>query len=238
MIIGIPVIIALVALAPTYFKSSPVEVTKEASTVDKKVFDKKFPPAEVGKEESTTVYEYVCEPDLEYDVQDQNQISRNKWQAMVTPKRARVTLKLPITVWLSQTIPNRRADFEDGHVKVCQRVFVDAHEAASAASHRVIGRTFFGEGTDLETAKKNAIEIARQEIRAQYLSAVDTKAKDVLVIYDFYAPKWRKSADVLVDKALQEYEVGKPRKIRRLGGTKPNDTPDANQTVEDAKKAE
>lgn len=238
MIIGITVIIAIVAIAPTYFKSSPVEVTKEASTVEKKVFDKKFPPAEVGKEDSTTVYDYVCEPELEYDIQDQNQIARNRWQAIVTPKRARVTLKLPITVWLSQTIPNRRADFEDGHVKVCQRVFVDAHEAASAACHRVIGRSFFGEGTDLETAKKNAIEIARQEIRAQYLSAVDTKAKDVLVIYDFYAPKWRKSADILVDKALQEYEIGKPRKIRRLGGAKPNNKPGATQTGDESKRLE
>ncbi len=231
MIIGIPVIIAIVAVAPKYFKTSPVEINKEASTVEKKVFDKKLPPAEVGKEESTTVYQYVCEPELEAEIADENQVSRNKWQVRATITRARVTLKLPITVWLSQTVQNRRADFEDGHVQVCQRVFVDAHEAASAACHRVIGRTFYGEGGTLEQAKANAIEIAKQELRAQYLQAVDTKAKDVLMIYDFYAPKWRKPADVLVDKALQEYEVGKPRKIRRITGAG-SGAPKADETSE------
>ncbi len=216
MIIGLPLVIALVAVAPSYFKSSPIEVTKSASTVEKKVFDKKFPPKEALKEESTTVYEYKCDGDVDYEVVDENKVSRNKSQVQIKITRARATLKLPITVWLSQTIPNRRADFEDGHVKVLQRIFVDAHEAANAACRRVIGRTFFGEGDDLEVAKKNAVEIAKQEIKSEYLQAVDTKAKDVLVIYDFYAPTWRQSADILVDKALQEYEVGKPRKLSRL----------------------
>ena len=232
MIIGIPVVIAVVAIAPQYFKSSPVEINKETSTVEKKVFDKKLPPREVGKEESTTVYEYVCEPELEAEISDENQVSRNKWQVRATINRARVTLKLPVTVWLSQTVQNRRADFEDGHVQVCQRVFVDAHEAANSACHRVIGRTFYGEGGTLEQAKANALEVAKHEIRAQYLQAVDTKAKDVLMIYDFYAPKWRKPPGILVDKALQEYEVGKPRKISRTSG--PGRTPGEQESVKNA----
>lgn len=219
MIIGLPLLIAVIAIAPSYFKSSPIEITKTESTVEKKVFDKKLPPTDVGKEESTTVYEFVCDSDVDYDVVDENKVSRNKSQVRIKVTRARANLKLPITVWLSQTIPNRRADFEDGHVKICQRIFVDAHEAANAACHRVIGRTFFGEGNDLEVAKKNAVEIAKQEIREQYVQSVGTKAKDVLLIYDFYAPTWRQSADILVDRALQEYEIGKPRKLSRVKRT-------------------
>lgn len=213
MAVGIPLIVVLVALAPSHLKSSPVEVKKIPAVVEKKVFDKKLPPPEVGNADSRTVYDFVCHSELDYAIEDEAKITNQNWQVRLKVTRAKVTLELPITVWLSQIIPNRRADFEDGHAKICTRVYVDAHEPATAACKKVIGRTFFGQGNDLESAGKQAIAIAEREIKQQYAEAVDTRVKDVFVIYDFYAPTWKQSADVLVDRALQEYEIGKPRRL-------------------------
>ncbi|MGD9684258.1 MAG: hypothetical protein AB7W16_24090 [Candidatus Obscuribacterales bacterium] len=213
ILIAVPLLVFLAVMSPRLFKFSEVEVNKKPAQVEKKVFDINHPPAEAVGRESTTVYKFLCDSDMDYDLVEENQGSNGVWLVRLKVKRARATLSLPVTVWLSQRIPNRRADFEDGHAKICTRVYVDAHEPAYAACRRVIGREFSGQNKDLESARKQALDQARREVSSQYIDAVDTKVKDVFVIYDFYAPNWRESADVLVDKALQEYEVGKPRKL-------------------------
>ncbi|MCA9805277.1 MAG: hypothetical protein KC777_25080 [Cyanobacteria bacterium HKST-UBA02] len=216
ILIAVPLLVFVVVMSPGLFKFSDVEVNKKPAEVEKKVFDANHPPPEAAGRESTTVYKFVCESDMDYDVEEESQGSNGVWQVRLKVKRARANLSLPITVLLSQRIPNRRADFEDGHAKICERVYVDAHEPAYAACRRVIGREFSGQNKDRDSARKEAVNQARQEVNNQYANAVDAKVKDVFVIYDFYAPNWHESADVLVDKALQEYEVGKPRKLSSI----------------------
>lgn len=213
IVIAVPLLVFLAVMSPRLFKFSDVEVNKNPPQVERKVFDVNHPPPEAAGKESTTVYKFLCDSEMDYDVVEENQGSNGVWLIRLKVKRARATLSLPVTVWLSQRIPNRRADFEDGHAKICTRVYVAAHEPAYAACRRVLGREFYGQSRDRENARKQALDQARRELSSQYIDAMDTKVKDVFVIYDFYAPNWRESADILVDKALQEYEVGKPRKL-------------------------
>jgi hypothetical protein len=216
MVIGVPLIVLFVATAPSYLKFSPIEINKSEPVVEKKVFDKGNPPAEVGKAESTTLYDFACDPKVDYVVEEETKISDEKYQARLRVTRAKVALRLPVVVWLSQSIDNRRTEFEEGHVRICRRIYTEAQVQATAAAKSTIGRTFFGQGKDAESARQKAVQAAQQEISQHYVEAVDTKAKDLFVIYDFYAPTWRRAPEVLVDKALQDYEMGKPRKLRRL----------------------
>lgn len=216
MLIGVPLVVLIVAIAPTYLKFSPIEITKTEPEIQRKVFEKNDIPAEVGNSPSKTVYKFECDSKIDFETEEQSKISDDKWQVRIKVKRVKTELKLPITVWLNQEVDNRRTDFESGHVKICQRVYLESQVPATAACKSALSRSFFGQGKDLESAQKAAIEAAKQEIKEQYVEVVDNKAKDVFVIYDFYSPTWTRSSEVLVDKALQDYEMGKPRKLKRI----------------------
>jgi|AGTN01.3.fsa_nt_gi hypothetical protein len=198
---------------PAVIWDSPVGITKIPPSVERKEFDESSPPPEAESAESKTIYDFICEPDLEYKMEEEQKISDTKWQVRLRITKAKVQLSLPITVFISRKSSKRRSEFEDGHVKIFTRVYVDAQGPAAAAGKSVIGREFFGEAPDAATACDRAIEVARREVREQYGYTVEDKARDVLEIYDFYAPHWKKNADVLVDKALHDYELGKPRKL-------------------------
>ena len=219
MVVGVPALIVLIMFAPRLFKFAPVEVSKAAPQIEKRIFNIKSPPADVGRDESTTLYKFGCDSDLDYKIEEETKGSNGVYHIRLKVTRAKANLTLPITIWLSQIVPDKRSQIEDGHAKICERVYVDAHIPAKEACTRALERTYYGQSTDRQRAIDEALNQAREEIKQQYIDAVESRVKDVYVIYDFYAPNWQEPTEVLVDKALQEYEVGKPRKLSTTSDT-------------------
>ena len=221
MLVGVPALIVLIMFAPRLFKFAPVEVSKAAKKIKKRIFNIKSPPADVGRNESTTLYKFGCDSDLDYKIEEETKGSNGVYHIRLKVTRAKANLTLPITIWLSQIVPDKRSQIEDGHAKIC-----DAHIPAKEACARALERTYYGQSTDRQRAIDEALNQAREEIKQQYIDAVESRVKDVYVIYDFYAPNWQEPTEVLVDKALQEYEVGKPRKLSTTSDTTPTEKTD------------
>lgn len=210
--IALIIVISIGAVLSWLYSQPAVSVNVQPADIEIKQFDPENPPAEVAQEASKIVYRFPCDVDLDYQLEASSN-SKASYQAEIKITRARLVLNLPIVVHLSKKARPGTDNFEKGHVLIAKRVYYEARNPAKLAAQGIIGRSFHGVGATSQLAEKNAITIATNEIKEQYVQSIRSKMTAVQSIYDFFAQSGSESCIDLVDKAFHHYELGKTRRL-------------------------
>ncbi len=99
-------------------------------------------------------------------------------------KSIKMTLSLPITIWLPEGYSQRLKEHEEGHQRILEIIYKEAESIASRCEHEILDKTFTGKGIDLQTARRAALSEAAGLAHSRYISQINGKAKEIGDLYD------------------------------------------------------
>lgn len=186
---------------------------QELISVKKEYFDrdsiqsKEF--AAEHNQSANTHWRFKCVPKFHFDVVS-TKAAGNTPSASVTAK-LRITsvdvfLGCPVTIYLPKFAKPEVVSHEDGHFKICKRVYDhDARPAAQSAALALIGKEFEGTGTSVELASQEALHHAAQEMGREFRSKTIDYLDRVSAYYDQLTPQHPQSkyVDACVEAAFQ-----------------------------------
>jgi hypothetical protein len=168
-----------VMLAPGARGADPVTIEKAKVKVEYKTFDPNHlpdppPPVDNG-ESAVTVYGFGVETDLQYTYGEAPRGGAGGGGPVKMDFRMeRVTLKLSmtITVWLPEGANEQLKAHEEGHRRIAEIFYADADKAARKVASRAAGKSVSGEGKDISTAGRAAVEKVNKSLCDDFLKAV------------------------------------------------------------------
>jgi hypothetical protein len=174
-------LMSAVMLAPGARGADAVTIEKAKVKVEYKTFDPKHlpdPPPPVDKGESAvTVYGFGVETDLQYTYAEAPRGGGGgAGGGLVTMdfRMERVTLKLSMTIteWLPEGANEQLKAHEEGHRQLAEIFYADAEKAARKVASKAAGKSVSGEGKDISTAGRAAVEKVNKSLCDDFLRAV------------------------------------------------------------------
>jgi hypothetical protein len=205
-----------VMLAPGARGADAVTIEKAKVKVEYKTFDPKHlpdppPPVEKG-ESAVTVYGFGVETDLQYTYGEAQRGGGGGGAAgpvKMDFRMERVTLKLSmtITVWLPEGANEQLKAHEEGHRQIAEIFYADAEKAARKVAARVAGKSVTGEGKDISTAGRAAVEKVNKSLCDDFLKAVADPCQRAQEAFDRmtdHGRKERPTAKEAVEMSVKE----------------------------------
>lgn len=190
-----------------------VDIQKAESTLVVKRFDPNNPPPDVSPTfHGVTKWKFECPCQVKFKViEKMNEGGGSFVRVKITSVKA--NLSLPITMWMPDTPPKGLKVHEDGHVRICKKVYEDAEVTAEKIAKGIVGKEYSGNGENMKRACQLASGIAAVDFSNAYEVQVAKKAQVISEIYDYLCQFNKDPDEVLVDKAFTYYEHGKPRPV-------------------------
>jgi hypothetical protein len=128
-------------------------------------------------ESAVTVYGFGVETDLQYTYAEAPRGGGGgAGGGLVTMdfRMERVTLKLSMTIteWLPEGASEQLKAHEEGHRQIAEIFYADAEKAARKVASRVAGKWVSGEGNDISTAGRAAVEKVNKSLCDDFLKEV------------------------------------------------------------------
>jgi hypothetical protein len=196
-----------------------VKIEKAKVKVEYKTFDPNHlpdppPPVEKG-ESAVTVYGFGVETDLQYTYAE---TPRGGAPVKMDFRMERVTLKLSmtITVWLPEGANEQLKAHEEGHRQIAEIFYADAEKGARKVAARAQGKSVSGEGQDISSAGRAAVERVNKSLCDQFLNEVATPCQRAQEAFDRMTDHGRKgkpTAKEAVELSVKEgREAGAAKK--------------------------
>lgn len=187
-------------------------VVKMGMQVERKSFEAGNRPAGAPgpDKDAETKWEFTCVPELKFNIAGTRKDSAGRDVAIIEVTHAKVILGLPVTVWLPNGASKGLQEHEDGHVAICSRVYQHAEDAAREAVQPVLKTVFEGNGADVESACKDAVNHAGVAIGSEYRRITIERVGRVSRLYDEFSKNsmGSVSSSKLVDDAFERTDVG------------------------------
>ncbi|MBS1955509.1 MAG: hypothetical protein JST89_15100 [Cyanobacteria bacterium SZAS-4] len=191
-------------------EQEPISVKKEffdrGSTQSKQV-------AEEHNQSANTHWKFQCVPKFRFHIVKMTEANPRPGDHVVTVKlritSVSVFLAAPVTIYLPKLAKPEVVSHEDGHFKICKKVYDrDARPAAQSAAQALIGKEFEGSGNSLELASQEALHHAAQEMGRGFRSKTIDYLDRVSAYYDQLTPQHPESkyVDVCVEAAFKAEE--------------------------------
>ena len=144
---------------------------------------------------------FSIEPEIDFAIKEEKK-GKDGFHIWIKITGVKLKLGLPITTTISDNAPKYVAEHENGHVKICTRIYKDARAFAQSAAQGVLGKTVEGFGSDKKLALSNALQIVAQDIAAPYRVSTVALADVVSSNYDQLCEK--EDRKELVDKTIED----------------------------------
>jgi hypothetical protein len=151
------------------------------------VIAKKMNVAAGDHETARTDCAFSIIPELGFSIVDEKNDKddrENGYHVWVEITSCRLNLALPVTSYISADAPKYVREHENGHVKICCRIYADARSTATEAAKKAFEKRFEGIGKDRKLALSNALQFAGEEIGAYYRAKMAGEAEKVSSKYD------------------------------------------------------
>jgi hypothetical protein len=213
-VIAVAMLMSAVTLAPGARGADAVTIEKAKVKVEYKTFDPKHlpdppPPVEKG-ESAVTVYGFGVETDLQYTY---GETPRGGGGGPVTMdfRMERVTLKLSmtITVWLPEGANEQLKAHEEGHRQIAEIFYADAEKAARKVASRAVGKSVSGEGKDIQTAGRAAVEKVNKSLCDDFLKAVADPCQRAQEAFDRMTDHGRKEKPTATEAVEMSVKEGR-----------------------------
>lgn len=192
-------------LAGSCAPKSKLEVFLEPPRIKTKVNKsdsaQKHDGAACDHESARTDWVFSIVPELDFSIEDEKK-EKDGYHIWIELTGAKLKLALPIITYVSEKAPKYVLDHEQGHVKICKRVYANCREYAVKAATAAIGKRFEGFGANHKLALSNAIDMAAQEIAAPYRTNSAGLADRVSSHYDQLCEKEERRD--LVDRTVED----------------------------------
>lgn len=110
--------------------------------------------------------------------------SSTGYSVTVKAKSLNVEIGLPIDMWVLEDADEKIVAHEDGHVRICRYYYRDSARQARKCAIHVMNRDFVGQGSDEQSAIKQAVNKITSEIVVCYRDKISNPAKRASEIYD------------------------------------------------------
>jgi hypothetical protein len=115
--------------------------------------------------------------------------------------RAHMRLTLPVEI-VTYTSPEKSVlEHENGHVRICEKLYENAKQIGQTACMAVIGKTYEADAESYKSAIQNALNKASDEVCNVYTAKTADIAQRVSDRYDFYC----NSGDTVNDALEKAY---------------------------------
>jgi hypothetical protein len=201
-------------MAATCWAAAPkagVTIDKQDVVVETRHFDpankpKEMPPIK-PPEVAVADSQVQCEVGAGYNVTVQSQ-SADQTVVRIRVTSVQVKLGLKIVLWLPNGVDARTKAHEEGHQRISEKFYANAHETARSMAAQYIGQTAVGKGDSVESAGNAAIQPLMQRLSGQYMDAVYKPLSRVQAIYDQITDHGRKKIkeDDAIEQAMARWE--------------------------------
>jgi hypothetical protein len=99
-------------------------------------------------------------------------------------RKVNVDLSLPVTMWLPYGVSDKLHKHEDGHWRICQRVYDDAAKEGLKYAKSMVGKSFMQIRPNVDDAKVNAAHQAHVQFESQYRRQSEDVANKISQLYD------------------------------------------------------
>jgi hypothetical protein len=182
------VLMMLCAACSGFAAESKVTVESKPVSVVRKVFDPKKPPADLPKlkdgEEAVAVSWYGVDVFLHVDVVKRERGKDGRVASTNRVTSLRITTNLEVTIWLPEKASRSLKEHEEGHRRIAEMYYEDAEKVARRLGDSFIGRSFAGQGKDLDASINAAIDQASKELIDAYTAQVNGPAQRVHELFD------------------------------------------------------
>lgn len=195
-----------------------VKIDRKPVTIERKNLDKTQVAKLTQQEgrEAHTDWVFACESDLGFHIESKD-VSPGYAKVQLKITRVNLTLSLPIVIWAEKDARQSVIDHENGHVEICKRVYDDAEKSARLAADGIIGRTFMGQGDNLNDACKQALDLAMEDLHERYHKETLEVANRVSEAYDHLCdlvPEEKQVAQELVEKSFEQDHLNAPQRLK------------------------
>jgi hypothetical protein len=161
-------------------KDGAVQIVKQAVQIEKRNLSGRLAR---DRKYAYTKWFFQFYPQLSYDITE-NKKERDTFSVQVKITAVKAKISLPIYVYLSPLADKRTVAHEFGHVEIAQNAYNFAEKEARRCALSVVGKTYAGEGRDLETATGVACGHAIVELSHCYQAATVDQVNLVSKCYD------------------------------------------------------
>ncbi|MBZ0184823.1 MAG: hypothetical protein K8F91_01135 [Candidatus Obscuribacterales bacterium] len=162
-------------------------VDKRPPHVSKKWFDPGNPPNPgpdlKSGEKGATRYHYNLSVNFDLDMVSKEK-TESGYKVKIRPKDIRVTLTLPIIMWLPQNTTRKMLAHEEGHVRICEFIYYDAEKLVRFHAESMASSHFAGEGKTEAESVKVAYRRAAEDLNQIYRRYVFDYSRCVGEEYD------------------------------------------------------
>lgn len=201
----------------------PITVKKEPITIEKQISGSKFSPSKsrptdsISSDQANTEWFFHCYCAFSYEPVNQSDTGKSFHTDLII-KAVKITLTLPITMWLPAQASTKLVAHEEGHVKLCEDYYKYAEQLAENAAHKVIGKIYHGSASTKELAQDTALREAAEDICSQYRRQTVDIVNSISKLYDDLSAHGtnRLSPDEALNKATNKYYKEKQQRKTRL----------------------
>ncbi len=195
-----------------------VNIDRKPVSIERKNLDKAQIEKLIKEEgrEAHTDWVFACESDLGFHVESKD-VSPGYAKVQLKIIRVNLKLSLPIVIWAEKDARPSVIDHENGHVQICKRVYDDAEKSARLAADEIIGKTFMGQGDNLNDACKQALDLAMEDLHERYQKETLEVANRVSEAYDHLCdlvPEEKQVAQELVQKSFDQDHLNAPQRLK------------------------
>jgi hypothetical protein len=186
--------LSLSAAAPTTSPAGAINVDTAAPTVDRVMFDRDSPPADMPAlkpgEAALTRSSFECRAGVTYQIMSKEQVGEH-WHAVIRIARVNFTVRLVDTVFLPMGAPILLRAHEEGHREMNERVYNEGIPLAHSAAAAILTHNWQADGPDPEAAAKAASDAAVNQMCQDYLAGTAARASRLGDIYDRFTSHGR-----------------------------------------------
>jgi len=201
-----PFLLFLLGITSGLFAANGVTINRAAPAVEHKRFDRNHPPSEMPPLEpgEAAVTKSVFGIETETSIQIVSNENRlGKTVAKIKVAEVSLNLSLKITVWLPNDAPKTIIDHEEGHRQLNEYFYKDSEKIAREIAQVYVGRTYEGQGGDVEAAARAAMEKAINEISQKYMAQTQNLSVRANAIFDELTNHSRNQS-ISVERAVKQ----------------------------------
>jgi hypothetical protein len=162
-----------------------VVVRKEPSSVSEKYLE--GPDWQLNRKfgKAFTHWSFICRPVFDLQpVTDATNIKLDPGKFAFVVRGVDVDLSLPVTMWLPFGVSASLREHENGHLKVCDRIYKDASTTAANIAHGFLGQRIEVFAPSRGAAQAQAAQELRVRFSKAYASQTQLMADKVNTYYD------------------------------------------------------
>jgi hypothetical protein len=179
---------------------SAVTVLRKPPDIQRKELNVPWRPG-LRAEGAHTRWFFHCYTKFDYTL-EQKQVSGASTTVSIKITKVNMNIELPIVMWIPKRCPQKVVDHEQGHVRICTRIYDGAENAARDAATRVVGMKIEGHGDTAESACAEAVNKAAETVCEDYRKNTVEIADCISKIYDDLTAQGNASASV--DKTIDD----------------------------------